>query len=109
MPGLVLDRGRKKTLTRRRLEEARGGKERKPREAWTVLSEDGLSHCGNTFFLDQRHGRLSILRWQLGRDKDLPSGPGYRPEVDKGSDLSSANHEPDRRPLPTWRQDQDGG
>lgn len=35
--------------------------------------------------------------------------PGYRPELDKGSDLSTANHDPGRRPLPTRRQDQDGG
>ncbi|KAI3544150.1 hypothetical protein CABS03_04955 [Colletotrichum abscissum] len=35
--------------------------------------------------------------------------PGYRPELDKGSDLSTANHNPGRRPLPTRRQDQGGG
>ncbi|KXH66666.1 hypothetical protein CSAL01_09390 [Colletotrichum salicis] len=75
------------------------------------------SHCGNTFFHEprsresQRHGRLSVLTSTVavGTRQGLGGSPGYRPELDKGSDLSTANHDPGRRPLPTRRQDQDGG
>lgn len=57
------------------MEEARGGKERNPREAWRALSEEGVSTFEPLWKHilpgpepepereSQRHGRLSVLRW----------------------------------------------
>ncbi|KAK1525181.1 hypothetical protein CABS01_00270 [Colletotrichum abscissum] len=122
MPGAVLKMERRKRASLeeeeedwRRLGEERRGTRGRLGGHFRRREFRLSSHCGNIFFQDQSQSQRArgtggypfcSGSWDETRTW-WP--PGYRPELDKGSDLSTANHNPGRRPLPTRRQDQGGG